>query len=98
MKKLTADELRNLKYGQEVVRFENGMARGLRFVAKMPSCEHYLIFEDGEYLTHLYLSSKNETFLGDWYEGPWDSAFVGDLLIKWHEEKIEKTRNIYFKK
>lgn len=97
MNKLTADDLRNLNYGEKVVRFKNGESRGLRFVAKMPSCSNYLIFEDGEYLTHLHISSVDNSFSGEWYGGEYDSKFIGNLRIKWLEDRIESTKRIYLK-
>ena len=97
MKQLNAKELKSLEYGQKVVRFQNGESRGLRFVGIMPSCKNYLIFEDGEYLTHLHISSKDSSFRGEWYAGEYSSEFVGNLKIEWLQKKIESTKRIYLK-
>ena len=76
MKKLTAEDLMSLKYGDKVWRFFDGECEGFRFVAIMPSNKRYLIFEHGEKLIHLYVADRG-VFKGDWYGGEYDSKFVG---------------------
>lgn len=67
MEKLTAQQLKSLNYGDKVYRYSQGEFRSLRFVAMMPGNENYLIFCDGEYLTHLHISSKDSSFSYNWY-------------------------------
>jgi hypothetical protein len=95
MKKLNATDLKNLKYGEKVVRFLHGKTRSLRFVAIMPSCSNYLIFEDVEYLTHLHIYSNTGDFIGEWYGGEYNSKFIGGLKIEYLERQIENTKSIY---
>lgn len=97
MKIADAEILKNLEYGQKVYRLEGAELRGFRFVGVMPSCKNYLIFEDGEMLVHLHISSKDNSFRGDWYVGEYDSKFLGQLKIQRLLKKIESTREIYFK-
>lgn len=69
MTKMTADDLRRLRFGDKVYRGDGYGLRGLRYVGRMPSSEkHYLIFCDGEFLTHLYIG-HDHTFRGDWFMG-----------------------------
>jgi hypothetical protein len=94
MEKLNAEQLENLKYGDTVYRVENGNERTLRFVGKMPSCKEYLIFENGEYLTHLYISNIDniKTFKGDWYKGDYDFDFFDNLKIEYLQNKIDNIK------
>lgn len=96
MKKLTAEDLHNLKHGDEVYRFINSNGfRRLLFVSKMPKDANYLIFCDGEYLTHLYINPKDNSFRDDWYSGEYNERFEGELMIKYLEEKVESLKRIY---
>jgi hypothetical protein len=97
MDKLTAFDLRNLIYGERVYRFDGKSFRGLRFVGLMPDCKNYLIFCDGEYLTHLYISEKDESFHDEWYSGEYSSMFVGGLLLAALEKRKESIINTYIK-
>lgn len=100
MHKLTAQELRNLKYGEKIYRFDpikEYSFRGFQFVGLMPSCKNYLILSDGETLAHLHISDKDDLFRGDWYSGEYDSKFVGQLLFNYYHQRIEGVREIYFK-
>lgn len=98
MKKMTAEDLRNLKYGDKVYSFINGKFEGYDFVDIMPASKNYLIFSDGENLTHLHISPKDNTFHGDWYSGEYDSDFVGYLLIDYYQKKIDYIRKHFLKK
>lgn len=95
MKKLEAKDLRNLKHGDIVYRFNNGDFRKLLFVSKMPKDDTYLIFCDGEYLTHLFINPKNDSFKYDWYTGEYDSNFVSNLKIDYLKGRIESIKRIY---
>ena len=94
MKKLTAEDLMSLKYGDKVWRFFDGECEGFRFVAIMPSNKRYLIFEHGEKLIHLYVADRG-VFRGDWYGGEYDSKSVGRLIILEHKRRIESTKVIH---
>lgn len=48
MKKLTSEDLRNLKHGDVVYRFKETYNKKLYFVGKDPENENALIFCDGE--------------------------------------------------
>ncbi len=95
MKLMTAADLKALSYGDTVYRFADGRFRKLRFVGLMPSCKNYLIFEDGEYLTHLHISSKDDSFNGDWYSGKYSSKFVGEKMVEALERKIKVIKVVY---
>lgn len=98
MKKLTAEDLRNLKIGTKVYRCTGRGFRGLHFVGIMqPADPNYLIFCDGEHLEHLYISRKDDSFHDTWYGGEYDSKFVGELKIKQLEREIESVKEIYIK-
>ena len=101
MKKITAGDLRNLEHGEQVWRSDGYSVRSLRFVGIMPGNPNYIILCDGEYLTHLYISPKNdddgEDYRGEWYSGEYDSKFVGEIMLKYHQEKIESIQSIYLK-
>jgi hypothetical protein len=75
MKKLTVEDLKKLSYGEKVHTYKNGHLRRLDFVGLMPSCKSYLIFSDGEYLTHLHISDKDNSFKGEWYSGEYTAKF-----------------------
>jgi hypothetical protein len=100
MKLMTAKDLKRLQHGDKVYRFENSTCRGLDYVGRMPRTERYLIFSDfepnfGVYLTHLYISPKDETFCGEWYSGEYDSKFVGNLMIEELKTKVNRLEEIY---
>lgn len=97
MNKLTAKELRNLKYGDKVYRFDGRSMRGFDFVGLMPSCKNYLILSDGETLIHLHISDKDESFRYDWYSGKYDSVFAGNLMIQYHKKEIETITEVFIK-
>jgi len=99
MEKLTAEQLKALKHGDKVYRFDGRYFRRLYFVALMPNSPDYLIFCDGEYLTHLYISSKDNTFRDEWYDGSnYDSEFVVDQMIARLEKDIQSLKEIYIEK
>ncbi len=95
MKKMTADDLKNLKHGDRVYRWDGFNSRKLDFVGFMPRTERYLIFCDGEYLTHLYISPTDEKFYNEWYNGKYDPKFIGDLIINKLKAQIEDIKAIY---
>lgn len=98
MTKMTADDLRRLRFGDKVHYGNGSSMRSLRYVGRMPTSEeHYLIFCDGEFLMHLYIGHDN-TFRGDWYVGDYDSWFVGNYLKDWHLKRIEGIEDIYLNK
>ena len=98
MVKMTADDLRRLRFGDKVYFGSGSNIRSLRYVGRMPSSEeHYLIFCDGEYVTHLYIT-KDNTFNGDWFMGKYESEFVGNYLKDWYLKKIDSVEKIYLKK
>jgi len=91
MKQLTAIELLGLKHGDRVWRGDGGGYdfRRLDYVGRMPKSERYLIFSDGEYLTHLYISEKDNSFRGLYYGGEYDSNFVTNKKIEYHQDMVE---------
>jgi hypothetical protein len=97
MVKMTADDLRRLRFGDKVY-YGNGYGlRSLRYVGRMPSSEeHYLLFCDGEFLMHLYIG-HDHTFRGDWYMGKYNSEFVGNYKKDWHLQQIKSIERIYLK-
>lgn len=95
MKKLTADRLRNLKHGDTAIRWNGVSFRELRFVGLMPSCSNYLIFSDGEYLTHLYIDEKDNSFNADWYSGEYDSNLVAELMLDLSARRLLSTKTVY---
>lgn len=98
MKKLTAEDLRNLNPGEKVYRQSGRNFRKLYFVGIMqPADPNYLIFCDGEHLEHLYISRKDNSFHDNWYGGEYDRIFVGELKIKQLEKEIESVKEIYIK-
>ena len=105
MKKLTANDLRNLKHGDCVFQFKGIQERRLHFVGKMPNCPSYLIFCRGEHLEHLYINEKTNNFNYEWYSGTLSSEELGKIIIAKIDEKIqsliddkENVKEIYFKK
>jgi hypothetical protein len=98
MVKMTADDLRRLRFGDKVNYGSGSNIRSLRYVGRMPSSEeHYLIFSEGEFLMHLYIG-HDDKFRGDWFMGKYDSEVVGNYLKKWHLERIQGIDEIYLKK
>jgi len=98
MTKMSADDLRSLQHGDKVYLGNGSSMRGLHYVGRMPTSEeHYLIFCDGQYLTHLYIHNDN-TFNGDWFMGKYDSEFVGNYIKDWHLKRIDSVERIYFEK
>ena len=86
---LTAKELFELKWGDKVLRIIDGNDRTLRYVGRMPSSKNYLIFSDGEYLTHLYISPKDGSYRGKWYPADVSITELGEIIISHLEKKIE---------
>ena len=98
MVKMTANDLRSLRFGDRVHYGSGSGIRGLRYVGRMPSSEeHYLIFSEGEFLMHLYIG-HDDKFRGDWFMGKYDSEVVGNYLKDWHLQRIEDIEDIYLKK
>lgn len=89
MKKLTAVELLSLKYG-DIVYFRTGSyTTTFRYVGRMPSSQRYLIFSCGEKLKHLYISEKDNSFSGEWYQGEFDDKFIIRIRIDELEKELE---------
>lgn len=98
MKKLTADDLLALTFGEKVYLVKGEHIVGYRYVGRMPGSEdRYLIFSAGEDLIHLYINKATKEFRGDWYSGPYDSVFVGNLLISILEDRIDSIKRTYLK-
>ncbi|MCP4665224.1 MAG: hypothetical protein GY849_02570 [Deltaproteobacteria bacterium] len=99
MKKLTIKDLKKLKYGEQVLKFEYGEARELDFVGFVPKNKNHLIFCKGSYLTLLYLNEKDNNFKGDWYGGEYTFEhiweFIGKLKVEWLENEIKQTKKTY---
>lgn len=97
MKELSVDDLRSLKWGDKVYRISGGNHRGLRFVGFMPGSPCYLIFCDGEYLEHLYINEKDNSFRGKFYGGEYNSKFIGELLKEYYLGRVDDIERIYIK-
>jgi hypothetical protein len=92
MKELTAEDLLNLNYGDRVYRFNGTDMHPYRYVGRMPSSpDRYLIFSDGEQLTHLYIHTDG-THKCDWYSGDYDREFVDQLEIESLEKRIARLK------
>lgn len=93
MKKLTAEDLFSLQYGDRVYRFSGTDMHPFQYVARMPSSpDRYLIFSEGETLTHLYIHTDG-SFRGEWYSGDYDSDFVDSIEIERLEKRLETLKN-----
>ena len=104
MKKLTANDLRDLKHGDCVFQFKGIQERKLYFVGLMPNCKNYLIFCDGEHLEFLYINEKTNEFKYDWYFETLSSEEIGKIIISKIDDKIarltqdkQNVKEIYFK-
>lgn len=104
MKKLTSEDLRNLKHGDVVYRFKETYNKKLYFVGKDPKNENALIFCDGEYIERLYIN-KNGEFNYDWYDVSLTSEDTGDIILSYIDNEIvslikqkDYVKEIYFKK
>ena len=92
MKKLTAEDLFNLEYGDRVYRFNGTDMHPFRYVGRMPSSpEQYLIFSEGEHLTHLYIHTDG-THRYEWYGGDYDTEFADRLAIERLEKRLAKLK------
>jgi len=82
MKKLKAEDLFSLEYGDTIYLRQGSYMRTYRYVGRMPcSPEKYLILSDGENLKHIYISKDGE-FKGEWYNGEYDEKFNIKLQIE----------------
>ena len=98
MTKMTADDLRRLRFGDKVYYGNGASMRSLHYVGRMPTSEeHYLLFCDGEFLMHLYIG-HDDKFRGDWFMGKYDSEFVGNYMKDYYLERIDSVDRIYLKK
>ena len=95
MKKLVAEDLLNLVWGERVWRFDGHHIRGLYFVGRDPKSERTLIFCDGSYITSIYINQKDNTFFGEWYSGEYDPIKVGELMISELTKEIARIHEIY---
>jgi hypothetical protein len=92
MKKLTAEDLFNLNYGDRVYRFNGNDMYPYRYVGRMPSSpDRYLIFSEGEQLTHLCIHTDG-TYRYEWYGGDYDTEFVDRLEIERLEKRLAKLK------
>lgn len=92
MKKLTTEDLFNLKYGEHVFRFNGKIMEPFRYVGRMPgSPELYLIFSQGERLVHQYMPTYTEQIY-EWYGGDWDINFVEELEIRRLEKRLAELK------
>lgn len=94
IKVLSADDLRSLKHGDFVYRQISSSFRRLRYVARMPGNEKYLIFCDGEFLTCLYINDSNNDFSYTWYSGELSSKDIDILTLKYYEDRIVHIKSI----
>ena len=93
MKKLTSEDLFNLQYGDRVYRFDGENMHPFQYVGRMPSSpDRYLIFSEGETLTHLYIHT-NGAFRNEWYGGDYDSNFIDKIEIERLEKRLEKLKD-----
>jgi hypothetical protein len=98
MKKLTVDDLLNLKYGDKVYKFNGTDMDQFQYVHRMPSSpDRYLIFSAGEKLIHLYIHTDG-TYNGEWYSGDYSIEFIDNLEIELLEKKLEKLKKLAGKK
>lgn len=89
MKRLTAEELLNLSYGDRVYRVKGGVVMPFRYVGRMPSSPvRYLIFSEGEMLTHLYINESGE-FKDIWLAGDYDDNVINALEIEYLEKRLK---------
>ena len=92
MKRLKAEDLFNLKYGDKVFQRQKSYTQTFRYVGRMPcSPDQYLIFSCGEILKHLYISSTG-SFKGEWFSGDFDDKFFIQLQIDSLEKELETLR------
>ena len=93
MKKLTAEDLFALQYGETVYRFRGLSVQSFQYVGRMPSSpDSYLIFSEGEMLTHLYIH-KDGTFRDEWYGGEFNSNIVDLIEIGRLEKRLEELKS-----
>lgn len=95
MKKLEAEDLFALQHGDRVHRLDGTKFKRLTYVARMPRTKNYLIFCEGEYLTHLYINPKDNSFYCEWYGGEYDAKFLGKILIEKLKKEIKAIEDIY---
>jgi hypothetical protein len=94
MKKLTAEDLFALQYGDRVYRFNGSDMHPFQYVGRMPSSpKSYLIFSDGEKLTHLYIHTDG-SFKNEWFGGNYDIDFVDSLEIERLEKRLEYLKSL----
>ena len=94
MKKLTAEDLFALQYGDRVWRFNGELTQSFRYVGRMPSSpDRYLILSDGEMLTHIYINTDGEIYGGyEWYSGDYDKKVFDLIEIEVLEKRLEKLK------
>lgn len=90
MRKLTASDLLNLKYGDKVFLRNGSYTTTFSYVGRMSSSNRYLIFSSGENLKHLYISERDDSFKGEWFKGEFDDKFVIKLCIEELEKELEQ--------
>jgi hypothetical protein len=91
MKKMTAEDLLALEYGDSVFLRHDSHTTTYRYVGRMPSSKRYLIFSNGENLKHLYIGEDN-SFRGEWFSGEYDDKFMLQIRIEELEKELEFLR------
>jgi hypothetical protein len=92
MKLLTNEEIKSLPYGEKVTRISNGRSVRLVFVGRVPGNENSVVFMNGGKSEVMPLHyGENKTI----YSGPYDSNFVGEILISNLEKEIAEIKEVY---
>ena len=92
MKRLTAEDLLNLKYGDKVYLRQKSYSTPYRFVGLMPSSKRYIILSCGQNLKHLYIR-EDGTFIGEWFGGKFDEKVLIQLEIETLEKELQSLKN-----
>ena len=96
MKKMTAEDLLALEYGDSVFLRQDSYGTLFRYVGRMPSSKRYLIFSNGENLKHLYIGEDN-SFRGEWFSGEYDDKFMLRIRMEELEKELEFLRKEFKK-
>lgn len=96
MKKLTAEEIKNLKPGTKVSRFCRGSFKTLVFVGPNPTSENLFVFTTGDHVENLFISPRTGDFQYDWYlEGERNCLFSLKTIVGYYESKIRSVKKFY---
>lgn len=88
---MTIEDFQNLSHGDAVTKIAYGKAQSFRYVGRMPSSDQYFIFSCGEDLCKFH-TNENPNM---WHIGTYDSKYVGEQLIAYHENQIKIIKEIY---